>query len=203
IITEGDMLRWRVRVDWSPALSIVDLMQRQPMTVSAQQNLLQVIELFHQTGRRRLPVVDSSGWLLGLVTQTALLNQMTRSVHSRQAVLNPDDITEPAVWFDPHDDQTILAINRSGCELLGVVTDQVVGQPVTLFASDAALWPAIVVLLQHCHTLGPLQLSIRAGNDRWLCVSCKFQLIDTPTGESRVFWTIQQLDSVGADQRCL
>jgi hypothetical protein len=191
ILTERDLLRYRLRPEWSPELSMLDMMTPDPVTVDIETDLLKTIDILQTKGRRRLPVVDHTGELIGLVTQTGLLNQMAMAVRSRQAVLNPEDILEPAIWFSPHEGHAIQAMNRLCAELLSLDPHTTIGQSIAILSPGTDLWDAIVVLLHYCGRLGPLQLSLRTGTEEHSCMLCQFLLVHTPTGDDRVFCTFQ------------
>ncbi len=119
MITEGDMLRYRVDPKWHPELSASQMASSGANTISQQADLLQARDLFIQTKHRRMPVVDQKGKVIGLLTQTDLLRQVADSARSHQAVLNPEDINDPAIWFSPDDDHIILAMNEKRCRSIG------------------------------------------------------------------------------------
>lgn len=201
LITDNDLLRARIRGDWQPEMRVDGFMTTNVVTMDPNQTLLYALDTFRQSGWRRFPVVEqTAGRLVGLLTQTDLLKQMAHSVKSHQAVLNPEDINEPAIWFETGPGHRILAMNQKGAQALGLDMDHAVGAPVAEFSDDPALWDAIAVLLTHCGSLGPIRLSLRTGGGK-VCVGCRFSLIHTPTGENRIFWTLCGLDKDG--QRCL
>ncbi|MBF0193787.1 MAG: CBS domain-containing protein [Magnetococcales bacterium] len=195
IITEGDMLRYRVDPNWHENLLATDMASKNATTISQQSDLLQARDLFVLTKHRRMPVVDSKGQVIGLLTQTDLLRQVADSARSHQAVLNPEDITEPAIWFSPDDDNIILAMNEKGAKALELDPEEWVGQPVAPLAVDQPVWAAISTLLMSCGTIDGINLPLRTGNGNSLCVSCRFSLIHTPTGDDRVFWTIGAMEA--------
>lgn len=194
IITEGDLLRTRLREDWSPQLSVQTFMHPKPVTIESDRDLLYAMDFFRTVGHRRLAVVDGQGKVKGLLTQTDLLKQMVHSARSRQAVLNPEDIADPAFWFDPLPDHPLLACNEKGAELLEL-TPEHVGRSIRPLAEDPELWEAISVVLRNSGSLGPLQLPLRTTTGRRICLRCRFSLIPTPTGEDRIFCAVLTLES--------
>ncbi|MBF0310999.1 MAG: CBS domain-containing protein [Magnetococcales bacterium] len=197
VVTEGDALRCRLRPDWHPDMPVESFMTLAPLTINAQQNLLDALDLFLRAGHRRLPVVDDEGRLVGLLTQTDLLRQMGHSVRTHQAVLNPEDITEPALWFEPGGDHRLLALNRKAARLLELEEAEWVGRSIRPLAVDGGVWSAIATLLDSCGTLNQVTLPLRTGQGHGVCVSCRFSLVHTPTGEDRIFWTLGQMEKGG------
>ncbi|MBF0445589.1 MAG: CBS domain-containing protein [Magnetococcales bacterium] len=195
MITEGDMLRYRVDPNWHPNLLANDMASKNPTTISQQADLLQARDLFVLTKHRRMPVVNQKGQVIGLLTQTDLLRQVADSARSHQAVLNPEDINEPAIWFNPDDDHKILAMNEKGAKALELDQEKWIGQSVAPLAVDQPVWDAISTLLLSCGTIEGINLPLRTGEGNSLCVSCRFSLIHTPTGADRIFWTIGTMES--------
>jgi large subunit ribosomal protein L28 len=202
IVTERDMLRCRLRTDWHPEMSIAEILTVNPVVIRVEDDLLSAVDQMERSGHRRFPAVDAAGQLVGLVTQTGVLNQMAVAVRSRQAVLNPENIPDPAIWFAPYDSHPVLAMNHRCAELLRLDMATTIGTSMDGFVTDPALWNALVVLLQHCGQVGPLQLSLRTGDGEWACVGCKFLLVHTPTGDDRVFCTIQEPVRSTSDDPC-
>jgi CBS domain-containing protein len=195
LITEGDMLRYRVDPKWHPNLLASDMASKNATTISQQADLLQARDLFVLTKHRRMPVVNQKGQVIGLLTQTDLLRQVADSARSHQAVLNPEDITDPAIWFSPDDDHKILAMNEKGAKALELDPEKWVGQSVAPLAVDQPVWAAISTLLLSCGTIEGISLPLRTGGGNSLCVSCRFSLIHTPTGDDRIFWTIGAMEA--------
>ncbi|MBF0625344.1 MAG: CBS domain-containing protein [Magnetococcales bacterium] len=196
-ITERDLLRHRLLPGWRPDQPIDPLLDREPATIDPETTLLEAVDFFVRSDHRRLPVVDRSGRLWGLITQTSLLQRMATSTRSHQAVLDPEEIREPALWFSPAAPFQLLALNDKGATLLETdvrIFDQ---RTVREFAEDPDLWGAIATLLRHCPTLGPLRLTLRTGRGERLCASSTFSLIHTPAGEQRIFWTLQEAGDAG------
>jgi large subunit ribosomal protein L28 len=200
IITEGDLLRQRIRGDWSPNLLASTFMTRVLVSIDPHENLLFAIEFFRRTGHRQLPVVSQDGRLIGLLTQTDLLKQMAQAGRSRQAVLNPEDVPEPALWFQPDGDQNILAFNEKARKYLDLNPDIWIGRPIRDLGQDPQVWPAIQVLLRNTGTLTDLQLPVLNGTGQGLTVQCRFSLVHTPSGKDRIFWAIEELDTTSS--RC-
>lgn len=66
VFTERDLLKV-IASGSDLAIPLAEVMTAQPQTVSADDNLLKVIQLLDQGGYRRLPVVNSSGVPVGIV----------------------------------------------------------------------------------------------------------------------------------------
>lgn len=197
LVSEGDLLRCRVRPDWTPELPVDGFMTTAPKSIGPERNLLFAFDFFRSTGHRRLPVMDEAGNLLGVITQTDLLRQMVHAVRSHQAVLNPEDITEPAIWFSPEEGLKILACNEKGAQAMELEGEGWVGRSVEELAAEPELWRAVVTLLRNCTSLGPVRLVLASGRGRQVNVDSSFTLINTPTGDDRVFWTIKGVERVG------
>ncbi|MBF0285425.1 MAG: CBS domain-containing protein [Magnetococcales bacterium] len=195
IVTERDLLVRRVAPDWDPHMPVECFMSTGPTTIEPQMNLLFALDLFQGAGHRRLPVVTREGELQGLLTQTDLLRQMSHAVRSHMAVLNPEDIAEPALWFEPAGEHRLMALNAKGAAMLGLDPKLSVGASVNDLVEDQTLWDAVTVLLRHCGGFGPVHLSLRTGQGGKLCVGSRFSLVDTPTGEKRIFWVLTEAES--------
>ncbi len=195
MITEGDMLRHRVAPNWSADLTAQQMASPGTVTISMQADLLEARDLFVKTKHRRMPVVDQKGQVVGLLTQTDLLRQVADSARSHQAVLNPEDIEEPAIWFTPEDDHKILAMNEKGAAALELDPDVWIGRSVQELAVDRPVWSAISTLLRSCGTIEGINLPLITGNGGSLCAACRFSLIHTPTGADRIFWTIGGMET--------
>ncbi len=201
VLTEGDMLRFRVGPAWHEQALIDQIPISQPVTIEPERNLLFALDLFVQSGHRRIPVVTRregsgpDGQLLGLLTQTDLLKQVVDSARSHKAVLNPEDINEPAIWFEPDGDHRILALNEKGARALSLESAVWVGRSVHDLAVDPDIWGAIGILLHNCGTIDRIGLPLRTGAGDGLCVSCRFSLVHTPAGEDRIFWTLYDTES--------
>ncbi|MBF0614576.1 MAG: CBS domain-containing protein [Magnetococcales bacterium] len=190
MITEGDMLRFRISAQWNPATTAAALAQARLASIEPEQDLLEALDLFTRTGHRRMPVVTAAGRLVGLLTQTDLLRQVAHSTRSRQAILNPEDIAEPAIWFEPHGDHRILAINEKGARAMELNPAEWVGRPVTTLSQDPAVWGAIATLLASSGHINQINLPLRTGSGSSVCLSCRFKLVHTPAGEDRIFWAM-------------
>ncbi|MEO5363350.1 MAG: CBS domain-containing protein [Magnetococcus sp. DMHC-8] len=201
LLTEGDMLRFRISADWQEQSLISQMPLAPVVTIEPEHNLLFALDLFVQSGHRRIPVVaqpagdEAEGRLLGLLTQTDLLKQVVDSARSHKAVLNPEDINEPAIWFEPDGDHRILALNEKGAAALSLDATAWVGHSVHALAVDPDIWGAISILLQNCGTIDRIGLPLRTGRGDGLCVSCRFSLVHTPAGEDRIFWTLLGMES--------
>jgi len=55
-------------------LKVVDVMTRSPYTITPDSTLQDVLALFHETRVGALPIVDSNGRVVGIVSETDLLN---------------------------------------------------------------------------------------------------------------------------------
>ncbi|MBF0358160.1 MAG: CBS domain-containing protein [Magnetococcales bacterium] len=195
MITEGDLLRFRVGSSWSSNLLASEMATKASTTISQEADLLQARDLFVLTKHRRMPVVNQKGQVMGLLTQTDILRQVADSARSHQAVLNPEDITEPAIWFNPDDDHEILAMNEKGAAALELDPEVWIGRSISSLAVDPTVWQAISTLLLSCGTIDSINLPVLTGAGNSLCVSCRFSLIHTPTGADRIFWTIGTMES--------
>ncbi|MBF0610136.1 MAG: CBS domain-containing protein [Magnetococcales bacterium] len=200
IVTEGDLVRARLKEGWSPQWPVVNFMNPHPVTIEMDRDLLYAMDFFRLKGHRRLAVIDNQGKVRGLLTQTDLLKQMVHSARSRQAILNPEDIAEPAFWFDPLPDHPLLAYNEKGGQTLGL-DQQHIGQSIRSLAEDPELWDAISIVLRNSGTVGPLQLPLRTTSGARLCLRCRFSLIPTPTGEDRIFCTVLPVEGSGLECR--
>lgn len=194
MITEGDMLRFRVDPGWNPAATAIQLAKADPLTIEPERDLLYALDRFIAKNHRRMPVITADGRLVGLLTQTDLLRQVADSARSHRAVLNPEDIPEPAIWFEPGGDHPILALNEKGAAALDLDPETWVGRSVHELAVDPDIWEALSTLLRSCGTIERINLPLRTGGGNGICVACRFSLVHTPTGEDRVFWTIDAME---------
>lgn len=195
MITEGDMLRFRISENWHPETTAITLAHPQPRTIEPERDLLYALDLLTLTGHRRMPVVTAQGRLTGLLTQTDLLRQVAHSTRSHQAILNPEDIVEPAIWFESDGEHRILAINEKGAKTMELNPAIWVGRPVGELSQDPAIWDAISTLLANCGRINQINLPLRSGSGAGVCMTCRFSLVHTPTGEDRIFWTMGVLES--------
>ncbi|MEO5331864.1 MAG: CBS domain-containing protein [Magnetococcus sp. YQC-5] len=200
MITEGDMLRFRISEKWHPDTMAITLAHPHPLTIEPERDLLHALDLFMRTGHRRMPVVTAQGALTGLLTQTDLLRQVAHSTRSRQAILNPEDIVEPAIWFEPDGEHRILAINEKGALALALDPAVWVGRPVGKLSQDPTIWDAISTLLTNSGVINQITLPLRSGSGLPVCIACRFSLVHTPTGEDRIFWTMGTPES--GQSRC-
>ncbi|MEO5346461.1 MAG: CBS domain-containing protein [Magnetococcus sp. YQC-9] len=190
MITEGDILRYYVGSEFKPDTTALTLAKSRPASIEPERDLLYALDLFTRTGHRRMPVVTADGRLVGLLTQTDLLRQVAHSTRSRQPILNPEDIAEPAIWFEPHGEHRILAINEKGAKAMEIDPTHWVGRSVNDLAQDPAVWEAIATLLESCGHINQINLPLRTGSGNGVCLSCRFKLVHTPTGEDRIFWAM-------------
>lgn len=203
LLTEGDLLRFRISPQWHPDALLSQLPRVEPVTIEPQCSLLMALDLFNESSHRRIPVVEPGEngqelkWV-GLLTQTDLLKQVVDSARSRKAVLNPEDIHEPAIWFEPEGEHRILALNEKGAKAMALDPFVWVGRSIHDLAVDPAIWDAITVLLQSSGSINRITLPLRSGTGGGFCASCRFSLVHTPTGEDRVFWTVGGME---VDQR--
>ncbi|MEO5340007.1 MAG: CBS domain-containing protein [Magnetococcus sp. MYC-9] len=201
LVTEGDLLRFRVSTEWHDQARIHQLPLSPPVTIEPERNLLFALDLFVNSGHRRIPVVARNepsgpdGKLVGLLTQTDLLRQVVESARSHKAVLNPEDINEPAIWFEPGGSHRILALNEKGAKAMELDSRLWAGRSVHDLAVDPEIWGAITILLQNCGTIDRITLPLRTGQGNGLCVACRFSLVHTPTGEDRIFWTLYGMEA--------
>ncbi|MBF0214293.1 MAG: CBS domain-containing protein [Magnetococcales bacterium] len=190
MITEGDLLRFRLDPAWDPQTTARTLARVRLASIEPERDLLYALDLFTRTGHRRMPVVTSEGRLAGLLTQTDLLRQVAHSTRSRQAILNPEDVAEPAIWFEPHGDHRILAINEKGAKAMEINATEWVGRSVDALAQDPAVWGALATVLTNSGHITQINLPLRTGSGSGVCLSCRFRLVHTPTGEDRIFWAM-------------
>lgn len=194
MITEGDLLRFRVDTAWNPEALVKQLPLVKSKTIEPDRNLLFALDFFAKNGHRRVPVVTKEGQLTGLLTQTDILKQVADSARLHKAVLNPEDIHVPALWFEPDGEHRILALNNKGIEAFELKENDWVGRSVHALSVDPNIWNAISVLLQSCGTINSISLPLRTGEGGSICVSCRFSLVHTPTGEDRIFLTINEME---------
>ena len=206
MITEGDLLRFRIGPHWDENSVAGQLPMVKPVTIEPDRDLLFALDLFIKSDHRRLPVVEKvknspesdqtnqGGKLIGLLTQTDLLKQVVDSARSHKAVLNPEDIDEPAIWFEPEGEHRILALNNKGAEAMGLDPLVWVNRPVRDLAVDPAVWNAISTLLHSSGSIDRINLPLRSGEGHTICAACSFSLVHTPTGEDRVFWTMGSME---------
>ncbi len=190
MISEGDMIRFRVSPEWRPDATAIKLANTDPLTIEPERDLLYALDHFQRTRHRRVPVVTREGTLVGLLTQTDMLRQVADSARSHRAVLNPEDIPEPAIWFEPDGEHLLLAMNEKGSKALELDPELWIGRSVHDLAVDPSVWGALSTLLVNCATIENINLPLKTGNRQSICVSCDFRLVHTPTGEDRIFWTI-------------
>ncbi|MBF0165604.1 MAG: CBS domain-containing protein [Magnetococcales bacterium] len=190
MITEGEILRHYVSPTFNPASTAASLAKSRPENIEPERDLLHALDLFTRTGHRRMPVVTADGRLVGLLTQTDLLRQVAHSTRSRQPVLNPEDIAEPAIWFEPDGDHRILAINEKGARAMEIDPHAWVGRSVRELSQDPAIWGAIATLLSSSGHINQINLPLRTGKGDGICLSCRFKLVHTPAGEDRIFWAM-------------
>lgn len=195
LISEGDLLRARVLPGWTDTVPARAVATLDPMTISIDLDLGAALDKFLETGHRRFPVVMEGGRLMGLLTQTDLLRETTHSARSRNAVLNPEDIQEPALWLETGGAHQIIAMNDKGADALEIDAETWVGKSVGDLFPDPELMGAITVLLRNTGAIGPIDLPVKTGRGATLCAVSHFSLIPTPTGEKRIFWTISASDS--------
>ena len=206
MVTEGDLLRFRIRPQWTPDARIDQWPMPKPITIEPDRSLLFALNLFVQSNHRRLPVVakpekeGEEGKLIGLLTQTDLLKQVVDSARSHKAILNPEDINEPAIWFEPEGEHRILALNEKAAHAMELDPDAWIGHPVHDLAADPAIWGAISTLLQSSGTIDRIHLPLRSGQGGSICVACRFSLVHTPTGKDRIFWTMGSMEN--GRERC-
>ena len=201
IVTEGDLLRFRLSTAWDEQALVSQLPLSPPVTIHPDRSLLFALNLFVHSGHRRIPVVAQrdkaagDGPVIGLLTQTDMLKQVVDSARSHKAVLNPEDINEPAIWFEPGGDHCILALNEKGANALELDATTWIGRSVHDLAVDADIWGALSILLQNCGTIDQIGLPLRTGSGSGVCVTCRFSLVHTPAGEDRIFWTLHDMES--------
>lgn len=99
VLSELDCIRVLAAATFSamPAGTVADHMTREVDTASPDDDIFKITDLFLETGHRRLPVVDASGALVGLIALRDLgrgLAQMRDAPHSK-----PDH--PPGAAWDP------------------------------------------------------------------------------------------------------
>jgi diguanylate cyclase (GGDEF)-like protein len=89
IISERDVVRILGGIYQGPRreLRALDVMTPDPVTIRSDADLEQATELVRSRGFRRLPVVDASGKLVGIVTQTDLLRGHVRALRFERDAL--------------------------------------------------------------------------------------------------------------------
>ncbi|MBF0184955.1 MAG: CBS domain-containing protein [Magnetococcales bacterium] len=200
MVTEGDLLRFRLTPEWHPDTPLAKVPSTMPITIEPDRNLLYALDLFVRSGHRRIPVVERDSLtgvprrLVGLLTQTDLLKQVVNSARTHKAILNPEDINDPAIWFEPSGTHRILALNTKGAAELELDASWV-GRSVHDLARDPEIWGAITILLNNCGTMDRITLPLRTGHGAGVCTICRFSLVHTPTGEDRIFWTLHGSES--------
>ncbi|OSM01625.1 putative signal-transduction protein [Magnetofaba australis IT-1] len=190
IVTERDLIRLRMEPDWDPERPVSSFMSHSINYLTPETDLLKALDFFVETTHRRIPVAEADGSFRGLLTQTAVLNAMVQSARSHQAVLNPESIPEPALWFTPDDKHAILAINAMGGKLLQLNPEEWAGRSAEDLMEDPDVLDALHVLLRNCGHIDNLNLPVRTGAGNRLCVASSFSLVNTPSGGSRIFWSI-------------
>ncbi|WP_130472002.1 CBS domain-containing protein [Candidatus Magnetaquicoccus inordinatus] len=200
MVTEGDLLRFRISADWHADAPLSLVPSSEAITIEPDRNLLYALDLFVRSGHRRIPVVARDALtgvprkLVGLLTQTDLLKQVVNSARTHKAILNPEDINDPAIWFEPSGGHRILALNEKGAAALEL-DNSWVGRSVHDLARDPDIWGAITILLHNCGTMDRISLPLRTGSGSAICSICRFSLVHTPTGEDRIFWTLHGSES--------
>jgi len=113
IVSEADLLAKKGANPWrylearsrgdearAEALTAADLMTSPAITVRAEDSLAQAARLMHRKHVKRLPVMDSEGRLVGIVSRGDLVKAFLRSDESiRQEVRN--DVMARALHLDP------------------------------------------------------------------------------------------------------
>ncbi|MBF0096940.1 MAG: CBS domain-containing protein [Magnetococcales bacterium] len=200
MVTEGDLLRFRTSPQWQDHAPLSQVPSTTPVTIEPDRNLLYALDLFVRSGHRRIPVVQRDPMtglprkLVGLLTQTDFLKQVVSSARTHKAILNPEDINDPAIWFEPFGTHRILALNEKGAAALEVDSTWV-GRSIHDLARDPEVWGAITILLHNCGTLDRITLPLRTGGGSAVCTVCRFSLVHTPAGEDRIFWTLHGSES--------
>ncbi|MGN7611593.1 CBS domain-containing protein [Magnetococcales bacterium HHB-1] len=194
MLTQGDVLRFRTSDKWSPKASIKKMMSIKLHTMSKEQNLLDAMDGFFETGYRQIPLVDENNILTGLLTQTDLLRELAHAARSKQTPLDPENISEPAVWFANEKNFPIQAINQKGAEILKVDPENCLGHSLTKFAREPKLWESLCTILHNSHSLNHLNLTLLDSHGHPLCLECRFSLATAPSGKESIFWTFSLRD---------
>jgi signal-transduction protein with cAMP-binding, CBS, and nucleotidyltransferase domain len=83
VLTDRDIVTAVVARDMNPSsLTVGDVMSVNPITVREGDSVLDVLAVMRHKGVRRLPVTDSKGVLLGVITLDDLLGVVSEQLHA-------------------------------------------------------------------------------------------------------------------------
>lgn len=81
IVTDRDLVVRVLAAERDPdSLSVGDVMTRAPATVTEDSDVFEVLEQMHRTGARRMPVVDESGALVGVLALADIVAWLARQM---------------------------------------------------------------------------------------------------------------------------
>ncbi|ABK45826.1 putative signal-transduction protein with CBS domains [Magnetococcus marinus MC-1] len=192
IVTERDIMRLRLREDWSPEWMLDDFMRRQPVAIDPGRTLDEVMEIFMETDHRRLPIADMDGTFRGMISMTDVIKAMASNLRSHQAVLNPESVPEPAVWLLPKENHPILAFNEKSKQILGLTEEAIKDHNITAdhLVKDPEIWTALYTLLTHCEEIRKINIPAVTTQGRQMSMLSRIRLVKTPSGEERIFWAL-------------
>lgn len=188
IFTEGDAVRLTVeRVDLHTAIGQAIAHSPITLVLNPEQTALTALSLLHRHNIRHLPIIGETGELIGLVTQTSLLQAIAtsdvlkekgkeRTKESRlnaqlQQEINPQRQTEselvdfienavvPLHWVAA--DGTIVWANQAELDLLGYTKEEYVGQPIAKFHVNLEIINDILQRLVNHQTVRSYEAQLR------------------------------------------
>lgn len=89
------------RLSTTYALSMKDIMTPNPVCIDAQMSCPDALSLSRSRGLRHLPVVDSTGGLIGIVTQTSLLDAFASLLNEQERLENSIEELKTLSLEDP------------------------------------------------------------------------------------------------------
>jgi CBS-domain-containing membrane protein len=110
--------RSRVATEKAEGVTAADLMSVPAITVSANEPLAAAARLMHARGIRRLPVVDATGELVGIVSRSDLLRVYLRDDESIRDEIR-HEVLERALWMSP--DACEVHVSNGVVTLSGVI----------------------------------------------------------------------------------
>lgn len=88
ILTDRDIVRGQLRLGADLfCLTVGDVMTPDPLTLSGEMGATEAIEALHDRGVRRAPVVDSGGYLLGVISLDDLLPVVARELEDLSTLI--------------------------------------------------------------------------------------------------------------------
>jgi CBS domain-containing protein len=98
IVTDRDIVIEAVAVGLdTQTLTVGDVMGARLATVSEKEDVLTALAQMRQHGVRRLPVVDSAGWLTGILTIDNLLEVFSEQLEAAAGVVKAEQTRETAL----------------------------------------------------------------------------------------------------------